>query len=55
MSRTRTQQMPEESARLLKIYQEQSKLSLLEVIDKYASDEYKAMLDEPEEIEIIDV
>ena len=43
--------MPNE--RLLEIYRAHPELNMLEVIDKYASDEFKAMLEEdPEEVEI---
>ncbi len=45
--------MPEESARLMEIYQSQDKLSLHDVIEQYASDEYKALIEEAKKEEEI--
>lgn len=46
--------MPKENERLLEIYRTHPEMNMLEVIDKYASDEFKAILKEedPENIEV---
>lgn len=41
--------MPEENRRLLEIYKSHPEMTMLDIIDKYASDEFKSMLKEAEE------
>ena len=51
MSLSREMRMPEESKRLVEIYKSNPEMLMGEVIEKYASDEYKAMLAEEDEWE----
>lgn len=46
--------MPEESRKLMEIYRSHPEMNMLQVIDEYASAEYKALINEPDDIKETD-